>query len=429
MRDSSFTHGGDVLRRRACSAVAAMTGKVKYRITPRHLAFVDEGSRGEQCIRLELEGMNRAQIAEKLGMKTTNVSKTLRAVYEKARGAGYTPEHPEYDIYAHAIPAGHVIKGISHLQRDEDGNPIWIKTKAQAVAESGLEEFAKGLVDSITPARPRKPASGRKYRSDIMPAIFIGDAHIGMRAFGEHTKHENFDTNIATAQLKQAFEYLTDRADPAKQSLFVNVGDLIHADSAFSTTTSGTPLDTDTRHYRTMRATAQAMVYGIDLQLQKHRKVVVVMARGNHDDNTAGALQLMLEFYYQNEPRVHVLPTDGYVHYIEWHKWLIGIHHGDKMRAEKLASVMARDMAESWGRTTHRLWATGHYHKEAVKTLDGVKHKVFAALPPPDSWHASHGFAGDGEMEMLIFRKDGGIEASHVYNVPQPRVEPDVRLT
>ena len=138
--------------------------------------------------------------------------------------------------------------------------------------------------------------------------------------------------------------------------------------------------------------------------------------------------QVMLEFYYKDEPRVNVLPTHGFFHYIEWGNWLLGVHHGDKQKPEKLATSMARDMPEAWGRTTHRMWCTGHFHKEQVKTLDGVKHKVFAALPPPDSWHASHGFSGDGEMEMLTFKRSGGVHSSFVFNVPQPRVEPDVKL-
>ena len=107
---------------------------------------------------------------------------------------------------------------------------------------------------------------------------------------------------------------------------------------------------------------------------------------------------------------------------------MLGVTHGDKQKAESLVSSMARDMAEAWGRTTHRLWATGHFHKEMVRTLAGCKHKVFAALPPPDAWHSSRGFSGDGEMEMLTFRKEGGLHSSHVYNIPRPIIEPDVKI-
>jgi hypothetical protein len=106
----------------------------------------------------------------------------------------------------------------------------------------------------------------------------------------------------------------------------------------------------------------------------------------------APAIELMLSFYYEKEPRVNILETIGHYHYVEYGKWLIGVTHGNNQKADALAGSMPRDMAQAWGRTTHRLWATGHYHKEAVKTFPGVKHKVFAALPPPDAWHSSHGF-------------------------------------
>jgi len=162
--------------------------------------------------------------------------------------------------------------------------------------------------------------------------------------------------------------------------------------------------------------------------LEKCKTVNVVIARGNHNDNVAPAIELMLTFFYENEPRVNVLPTNGYCHYVEYGNWLIGVTHGNNQKAEALAGSMARDMAQAWGRTTHRLWATGHYHKDAVKTLAGVKHKVFAALPPPDAWHSAHGFSGDGEMEMWTFRKTGGVHSTHVYNIPRPIVEPDLRI-
>jgi rhodanese-related sulfurtransferase len=177
-----------------------------------------------------------------------------------------------------------------------------------------------------------------------------------------------------------------------------------------------------------MEAAAEVMAYMVDRMLDKHKRVILVCARGNHDTDAAGALALMMKFYYRKEERVNVLDSHGFYHYIEYGNWLLGIHHGDKQKMESLAGSMARDMAQAWGRTTHRLWCLGHFHKDAVKTLPGVKCKIFAALPPPDSWHASHGYAGDGEMEMMTFRREGGLYSTHVYNIPQPRHEPDVMI-
>ena len=380
----------------------------------------------EQALMLRVSGMSAVEIAEQLGVNDRVIRGHLAIVKNKAARLGYSPDH---DMNK-PVPEGYTVKGVSTYY-DETGRPRgqWVKSQIDMEKQAEMyKAFIAGLCEDIVPVKPMKSPRGAKYSKDTMPAICIGDAHIGMRAFGVETKHDDFDTKIATEQLKQAFHYLTDKADAAEKSLFINVGDLIHANTQHGQTYSGTPLDVDTRHYSVMKAAAECMAYGIDLQLKKHKTVTVVMARGNHDTDAAGALQLMLEFYYRKEPRVTVLPTHGFYHYIEWEKNLIGIHHGDKQKPDSLGTSMARDMPEAWGRTVFRMFLTGHFHKDAVKTLPGVTHKVCAALPPPDSWHASHGYAGDGEMEMLTFRKGGGKPHSIVFHVPQPRPEPDVRL-
>ena len=400
---------------------------MKYNMTVEHLGFCATEQQ-QQIVRLRLEGLSHRDIANELGIDSGNVGRTLKVVYTRAMNGGIA-SGPEA-----GLPEDLNLTGVTNLYSFDNGERtltqqyVMGRKKKTEDTEKHLTAFAEGLCADIKPVKPRKAERKTKYRKDLLPGIFIGDAHIGMRAFGVETKHHDFDTKIATDQLKEAFHYLTERAEPSENCLFVDVGDAIHANTQHGTTVSGTPLDVDTRHYSVMKACAECMAYGINLQLERHKNVTVVIARGNHNSDAAGAIQLMLEFCYKDEPRVNVLPTHGFFHYIEWGNWLLGVHHGDKQKPEKLATSMARDMPEAWGRTTHRMWCTGHFHKEQVKTLDGVKHKVFAALPPPDSWHASHGFSGDGEMEMLTFKRSGGVHSSFVFNVPQPRVEPDVKL-
>jgi hypothetical protein len=375
----------------------------------------------------DIEGLSWRKIGQRLDMPSHgNVIRVYQAAKKKLAAQGYSPEHD----MTKTVPEGFHVQGVSTLY-DQNGQvrAQWVKSQADREREQELlKAFVEGLNSEIKPARRKPLKRSAKYDPDLMSAILIGDAHIGMKAFGVETKHHDFDTKIATTQLREACDYLLERAPDARTGLLVNVGDLMHANTQRNETVSGTPLDVDTRHYRVMKAAAETMQYMVDRMLAKFRNVIVVMARGNHDSDAAGALQLMLEFYYHKEPRVTVPATDGYYHYLEYGRWLLGIHHGDKQKPEQLAASMARDMPEAWGRTTHRLWLTGHYHKEQTKTLPGVRHKVCGALPPPDSWHAAHGFQGDGEMEMMTFNRQGGLHSSYVYNVPQPRVEPDVKI-
>ena len=397
-----------------------MTIKIK----PEHLQYCNTKMQREK-IQLVIDCGSVAEALKQTGLKPTSFYELINKVVTRAARAGYAPNY----IHHESNLPGFTTKRISTARKADGSTALeWhIQEPSKEQQAESFRKFVEGLNENIIQAEPC-PLAAQEYASDLMPSIFIGDAHIGMYAYGKETKHDDFDTSIATEQLRNAIDYLLERAEPAETGLLVDVGDFTHANGAADTTFAGTKLDVDTRHHRVMKEAGMVMRYMIDKMLLKFQKVVVVVARGNHNTDAAVAVQLMLEFYYAKEPRVNVLPTEGFYHYIEYGKWLLGITHGDKQKAESLAGSMARDMSEAWGRTTHRMWCTGHYHKEAVKTLPGCKHKVFAALPPPDSWHASHGFAGDGEMEMMTFRKSGGVHSSHVYNIPRPILEPDVRI-
>ena len=400
-----------------------------WKAVPPEMADLLETNTQKKTLAMLIEGKTQLQIAKIEQIATRNVNGRAERIKIMLRRHGYDPEQGLTRI----TPPPFAVKGRSELVKiAEDGSETvamyWNKTETgKTDTAEAMRQFVEGLKDEIIPVSPTKAAK-LNYRSDLMPSIFIGDAHIGMRAHGKETKHSDFDTKIAIAQLRDAVDYLTERAEPAEVGLLIDVGDYTHADSHNNTTTAGTPLDVDTRHRSTMYQAAMTMRYMIGKMLEKCKTVHVIIARGNHNENVAPAIELMLTFFYEREPRVKILPTIGHYHYVEYGNWLIGVTHGNNQKAEALAGSMARDMAQAWGRTTHRLWATGHYHKDAVKTLAGVKHKVFAALPPPDAWHASHGFSGDGEMEMWTFRKKGGVHSTHVYNIPRPIIEPDVRI-
>ena len=123
-----------------------------------------------------------------------------------------------------------------------------------------------------------------------------------------------------------------------------------------------------------------------------------------------------------------MLKTDGYFHYVEYGKWLIGVHHGDKLKGVRMGGQMAKLLPEAWGRTTHRIFLLGHFHHKKTEEMEGVTLRTFATLAPSDDWHASMGFNSESSMEMLVFRKEGGLHSELVYSIPNSRVEPDIKL-
>jgi hypothetical protein len=374
---------------------------------------------------IESEGSQK-DAAKLLKTSTSNVGHTLNRI--KAKAASKTIHHG--DGSQEKVEDPFHIKGRSVLYDDAGNVKIqWVKTDLDKEQQAeNIKDYIYGLCEEIPARKARKLTQFKKHTSELMTGIFIGDAHIGMYAHGKETKHSDFDSDIATEQLRDAIDYLVDKAEVTETGLLVDVGDYLHTNGQQNMTFNGTPQDADTRQGPVHRKAALCMIYMIDKMLDKFKKVTVVVAKGNHDTDTSSVIRIGVSLAFRNESRVTVLDSDGFYNYIEYGNWLLGIHHGDKQKPESLASSMARDMPKSWGRTTSRMWCVGHFHKENVKILPGVKYKVFAALPPPDAWHASKGYMGDGEMEMLTFRKSGGLYSSHVYTIPQILHEPDARL-
>jgi len=226
-----------------------------------------------------------------------------------------------------------------------------------------------------------------------------------------------------------AIDYLVDLSQPCEHSLLINVGDFIHANGSGGTTFSGTKLDVDTRIEVVLETAAQTFIFAIDKMLSKHKNVTVIMARGNHDSDTAIALALILKFYYTKEKRVTILDPHGFFHTLQFGKNLIAVHHGDKVKAEKLGAILPKMLPEQWSSTVYRKWIVGHiHHQNSIETSNGCFVEAMGTLSPPDSWHSGAGYGASSVMNQITFHKDGGEAVRHVYQIRASRKAPDLTL-
>ena len=364
--------------------------------------------------------------AKKLGIARQNVYSDLEKLLVRAAQRGWT-EHSDNTRF---VPPGQTLVGQSTLTKDDEGNTVWIKTKAEVEQrQQAFKAFVDELALTIKPVKAKPKPKKQKYDPDLLPTIIIGDAHIGMKADGNLTRGRDFDVSIATSEIKDAVTSLVDCAPTAKHSLLINIGDFTHSDNSNSTTTRGTSVDMDTRYENVMRSAAHTLIFSIDKMLEKFETVQVVIARGNHDSDTAIAMQLCLEMFYSKEKRVNLVPQRGFFHYVQFGATLLGINHGDKARADKLASIMPRDMPKAWAETTHRYWIVGHFHHQDVKECDnGVIVEKHGCLAPPDAWHAGQGYGSSSVMNMIVYRRCGGKAITHTYEIPREYQEVDSKI-
>lgn len=370
-------------------------------------------------------GRNAAKAAGMLDISPSTMRDYVSITKNAASAAGWSPA---WDATAH-VPEGEYVLGRSIYLEDDSGNKAWLKTRRKmetAEKEQALKAFVDQMNSQVKQVKKTPKPSAKGKSKDLLPTIIIGDAHIGMRADASETRGRDFDSKIASGEILEAIDYLVDAAPAAEHAMLISVGDLTHIDRAipYPQTANGTPMDSDTRIEIIMRKAADTMIHSITRMLEKHSKVSVVMARGNHDSETTIAIAMILAYRYEKEPRVTILEPHGFFTYTTFGKNLIAITHGDKAPGRRLADMLPR--LNVWSNTSHRYWILGHFHSKLAEQYDNsVVLERFGTLAPSDSWHASKGYCSPSIMNQIVYRRSGGIAIRHEYEIPGRDYKPD----
>ena len=357
----------------------------------------------------------QSKAASALGVSQRSVERTLARARQAAAQRGYAPEHD----MNHTTPEGYSVKGTSTLY-DEDGNVKiqWVKTnqEMQSMMEM-LDDFKEGLTD-LKPAKKTK--SPKKVNSDYMACYVVGDHHFGMYSWGRETLDgEDWDTDKSREVLINAIDRLVERAGDAETGLLLNVGDFFHSNDTKSETARGTKVDTDGRFGRTIRMAGELFSYLIEKMLERHKKVIIVNARGNHDPDASLWLNEMLRMYYSKEPRVTVKDNFNKFVWLTFGKNLIVTHHGDHLKMQQAYEAITRNLSKEWGETTHRFLWMGHIHHKQQHEFGGILAESFNVLSPQDYWHSSSGYGSARSMTCILLHKDYGIDCRFQANIQE----------
>lgn len=348
----------------------------------------------------------RAEAARRLGISTQGLFRHL----DRMRVAGVEiPESP-YDG-SHAS-----IAGTSTLYGPNGEEKLrWVKTRA---GEPSAEDVAIAIRDALTGIPKAAPVPAPKQtQKDLLAVYPIGDQHVGMYSWAEETGAD-YDLKIAERLLTSAVAHLVEQTPAADEAVIVDVGDFTHYDTIRTETVrSHNTLDSDSRYHAMIRVALRLVCACVDRALQKHRKVTLIAAPGNHNDMGAAWMIEALALYYARNPRVHVMAKAGKFFYYEFGKCLLGVTHGDTGKPEKLAGVMAADQPQAWGRTAHRHWLTGHVHNKAQIEMQGVLWETFRTLAPGDAWSFAAAYRSSRSMESIVYHHEHGEVGRHMFKL------------
>lgn len=295
----------------------------------------------------------------------------------------------------------------------------WVKTKATKdspgysimlrPAAEPPEVTADRVKAALADMEAIKAIPAPEYSdADLLTLYPISDVHIGLRSWAKETG-EDYDTDAAAHRLKHWVGQCVAASPPSHTAIVLDVGDLTHADDYTNQTPqSKHVLDVDTRHFRTLDVTIQAMVTCIELALSKHSRVIVRILPGNHNLNSYLAIMFALAERYRENPRVSVqkVPGEFFVH--TFGKVMLAAHHGDKAKADRLVHFLADQYAELWGQTKHRFLFTGHLHHHKSQDIGGVQWEQLRAVTARDAYAVSHGYTARAQLQAITFDRNCG---------------------
>jgi hypothetical protein len=355
-----------------------------------------------------LEAIDRLGSAKaaslELGLNKGAASETYIEVKRKAAKMGYSPEHD----FTRPVPDGYTAKGVSTYYNKE-GKPTaqWVKASVDNERQKQIIEAAvAAMCEDIKPVAP--VGSPTSSLDQLLTQYTFTDFHLGALCW-HREGGADWDVQIAYETGIGVMKMLVEGA-PQSRSAVVNIqGDFLHADGILPVTPShGHILDADSRFGKVVDVAIKLIRHLVDMALQKHENVTLLICEGNHDISSSIWLRKMFVALYENEPRVSVNDSDLPYYVIEHGNTMLAYHHGHLKKNEGLPLLFAAQFAPLWGRTTKRYANCGHRHHAEEKEHSGMTVIQHPTLAARDAYAARGGWFAERAATAITFHKKFG---------------------
>lgn len=365
-------------------------------------------------------------------------------LYDEYHGASYgtKPEKLKEMASKIGVPVHTLIRWLSKIKKTLEGKPepeeyLFLKGKSDygEYDDNGKLKVTRGwkkydtdnqkrydaikkaivrLANSV-PSKPPVSLTEATTEDDLLVKYNIGDAHLGLHAW-ERDAGSDFDLGIGIDMLNGAIHHLVSTTPKASIAIIQNLGDYYHSDNQNEETRSGNKLDVDGRWAKVMEAGVIAMTTIIEVALAKHKKVVYIGCRGNHDDHTAMMLAVCLKSQFKDNPRVEIMDSVPMFHYYKFGTNMLCSTHGHTVKPDRLPLIAAVDEPQMWADTTNRHWSVGHIHHKTVQEFPGITVSSYNTMAASDSWHRDSGYRSNRTMTATIYHRHNGTVGTNEVN-------------
>jgi hypothetical protein len=343
--------------------------------------------------------------ADRLQIAKGSIQNGIDRVKRKAAIRGYSPEHDMTKI----APEPFLVRGIStYYNAEGKASGQWVKTrldddKMQAIMLETIEAL-KEIIPRISMTEP--PPLGN---DNLLNCYVITDYHMGMLAWHEETNGDDWDLKIAEELIIKWFAQAIYQSPQANQAVFAQMSDFLHFDGMDAVTPASKHLlDVDSRFSKLVRSSIRVLRTIIDMLLQKHQNLHIIMADANHDPVSQIWLREWFAVMYENEPRVSVDRSPNPYNAFEFGKVALFFHHGHKRKVSNVSEVFAAQFREMFGRTKYAFAHMGHLHHTEVKENGLMIIEQHRTLAPADAYSARGGWLSGRDAKVITYDKRFG---------------------
>jgi hypothetical protein len=234
------------------------------------------------------------------------------------------------------------------------------------------------------------------------------DYHLGMLAWHKEGGSD-WNVSIAEKTIVAALAQMINQSPKAHTAVLNIQGDFLHTDGKTPVTpASKHVLDADSRFPKIRKSAIRVIRSLVAMSLQRHQEVHLIIAEGNHDEESAGWLSDLFAVHYEEEHRISVSDAVLPFYVFEWGATMLGVHHGHKVKNESLPLLFAAQFPQEWGRTTRREIHCGHRHHRDEKEYNGVTVVQHPTLAARDAYAARGGWIADRAAWAITYHKKYG---------------------
>jgi len=325
-----------------------------------------------------------------------------------------------YETMGGVVPEGYMVKGTSTLYKGGDAKLQWVKTAIDPEKQKELLAEAIKAFNSHIKREP-KAFSPKKTLEDLLNVYVLTDYHLGMLSWGEETG-DDWDMAIAEDLVVQWFRCAINSSPNSETAILAQLGDFLHFDGLDAVTPAHhNLLDADTRFQKVVRTAIRILRRIVRMLLEKHKKVHVIMAEGNHDPASSIWLREWLHALYDQEPRITVdLSPDPYYCY-EHGDTSLFFHHGHKRKPASIDDVFVAKYRDIFGRTKHSYAHMGHMHHIDTRETPLMIVEQHRTLAAADAYTSRGGFMSGRDAKVITYSKKYGEVARVTINPDMAR--------